>query len=72
MSAFCDSRCGRRSQGSIGLMRYCRQCFAEMAGWRANDHRLKEVVTIELHDDGRDLGLSQWVPDCVSKEPTRG
>lgn len=71
MSEWCAFRCGRRSQGSIGLMRYCMPCFAELAGWRRNDRRLRERVTVQLHDDGEPIGLAEWVPDCAAAKERR-
>jgi len=64
MSEFC--RCGNRSKGSIGMLRLCYRCFAELAGWKANDKRVRQRCPVQLTDGGRDLSVTEWVPDCSS------
>lgn len=73
MSQRCSTpSCGQPSKGSIGLLRYCYRCFAELCGWRAHDKRLKGRVLVNLTDDGRDVGLAEWVPDAaLSRERAR-
>ncbi|MCR4375637.1 MAG: hypothetical protein NUW22_12390 [Acidobacteria bacterium] len=51
------------------MLRYCYRCFAELAGWRANDRRLKERVTVQLVDGRRNVSLAEWAPDvAISRE----
>jgi hypothetical protein len=73
MSERCSTpSCRQPSKGSIGMLRYCYRCFAELCGWRTNDKRLKQRVTVNLTNDGKDIGLTEWVPDvAISRERER-
>jgi hypothetical protein len=60
-------RCGQPSKGSVGLIRWCLGCIAKQLGWGRQDRRLRERVLIELHNDGRHIGVAEWIPDCARR-----
>ena len=68
MSEFCHFRCGRRSTGNIGMMRYCFECMARLTGWDVTDARLRHRCAIRLTEDGEERGWSEWVPDVARHE----
>ncbi len=72
---YCDhrdehrKRCRRAAKGSIGMLAFCFECFADLAGWSLNDPRLRQRVVVELKDGHRRTGRSEWKPFPQKGQP---
>lgn len=60
-----EPRCDRPSQGSMGMMRFCRRCFAHIVGWPEDDPRVKQITPVQLMSGSEKLSIAQWVPDVA-------
>lgn len=66
MSKRCDRPgCHRQSKGSVGSIRYCFHCVANILGWYPHDPRLRWAVPIQLMDGKREMNETRWMPDVA-------
>jgi hypothetical protein len=65
MAESCSGHCGRKSVGSVGAMRFCYPCIAEMACVHRGDPRLLDRMPFESQSHGRVTGDVEWIPDLV-------
>lgn len=69
MAEKCHNCRRAKSRGSIGMLRYCWRCAANLMGWKHDDPRLNQCVDIMLtNDDVPTGGWARWVPDWLAKQ----
>jgi hypothetical protein len=71
VSEKCHNCRERPSKGSLGMMRYCYECAADLTG-HAKRYVRSEACTVQLVDGTRHVGYASWVPDFIAARRQKG